>query len=694
MKLLAELFRRFALFAAVSATVFGAEIRVKGLGWFGDREAARSLELLLGEQSQRDLDAAAIEDAALILFHRLEEDGWLRPQITAVLDQPDGTHTEHPLTASLEPPLDRALAARRALFMVDRGTRFLVRNVSFSGNPGMPVEEARSFFANQGTLLQRAADRLYSPGRMRQAAANLEEELRLRGHAEVRAAVTDATLHDDGAVDLTVAIEAGPLWRVGELKVEAGEGPAPPPETWGHRISRRWSPLWRQDTLALLRRWYYERGHPDVQVRLTGEAGPAGENAERPVTVTVHVTPGPEVRLGRVEFTGNDHTRRASLRRFIDLQTGEPLDPVRVDRAQARLLQLGIFNRVDLHYAEAEPGVRDATFALVEGRRHETSLLAGYGSYEQLRGGVEWRHYNLFGRAHSASLQLVQSIKSSAAEARYTVPDVLGTNASGSARLSALRREELAFVRKEYGAQFTLARPLPAWRATATASYSFQRLGVSDSELADRAAGSSSTNVASLELRLVRDLRDNPMRPRRGYRTFVQAEAASQLLGSRVDYQRLTAGASYHTSWGSGRWVHVALEHAVLTTFGADHDRDLPANVRFFPGGDGSIRGYRRGAAAPLSPTGEFIGAKTTLLASVELEQALTRKLSATVFLDGLGTAARLADYPFKDRLFSIGAGLRYHTIVGPIRLEYGHNLNHRAFDPTGTWLLSVGLPF
>jgi outer membrane protein insertion porin family len=691
----AEFFLRLAGLAVFATAVAGAELRVTGLGWPGNREAARSLELLLGEQRQGGLDAAAIEDAALILFHRLEEDGWLRPRITAVLDQTDGTRSEHPLTASLEPPLDRALTAHRAVFAVDRGPRFLLRDITFSGNPGLPAAEARTFFAGETALLQRAADRLYSPARMRQAAANLEEELRMRGHAEAQVSVAGATLHDAGAVDLAVSVEAGPLWRVHALRVETGGGPTPPPEVWQHRVGRRWSPLWRQDTVALLRRWYYERGYPDVKVRIASEAAtPDPSSAERSITVTATVSPGPEARLGRVEFTGNDHTREASLRRFLDLQPGEPLDPVRLDRAQARLLRLGLFQRVDLRYHEAEPGVRDVEFALAEGRRHETSLLAGYGSYEQLRGGVEWRHHNLFGRAHGASLQLVQSMKSSAAEARYTVPDVLGSNASGSARLSALRREELAFVREESGVQLTLARPLPSWRATATASYGFQRLGVSDSELADRTAGRSTTTVASLELRFVRDLRDNPMRPRRGYRTFVQAEAASQLLGSRVDYQRLTTGASYHTAWGSGRWVHLALEHAVLTTFGADDDRDLPVNVRFFPGGDGSIRGYRRGAAAPLSPTGGFIGAKSTLFASAEIEQALTRRFSVTAFIDGLGTAARLADYPFEDRLFSAGAGLRYYTIVGPIRLEYGHNLNRREFDPKGTWLLSVGLPF
>lgn len=695
MKTLARQLLRLVPLAACATAALAADLRVTGLGWFGNRDSAKSLKLLLGEQRQGALDAAAVEDAALILFHQLEEQGWLRPHITAVLEAPDGTVSRHPLTASLEPPLERGLSARRAEFKVERGPRFLLRDIAFTGNTALPADEARLFFAGSTTLLRRAAERLYSPGRVRQAAANLEEELRLRGHADARVTVGNATLHDDGAVDLTVAAEAGPVWRVRALQIDAGDGPVPPEELWQPRVGRRWSPLWRQDTLAQLRRWYYEHGYPDVQARLAGEAGaPEGPEGERPVDVTARIAPGPEVRLGRVTFTGLAHTRERTVRRFVDLEPGDLLDPVQLDRAQTRLLRLGVFNRVDLRYHEAEPGVRDAEFLLTEGRRQETSLLAGYGSYEQLRGGVEWRHYNLGGRAHGASLQLVQSMKSSTAEARYSIPDVFGSTTSGSARLSALRREELAFVRKEYGAQVTLARPLPDWRATASATYGFHRLGASDNELADRSARDTTTDVASLEFRLVRDLRDNPVLPRRGHRTFVQAEVASRWLGGRVDYQRLTAGASYHTAWGSGRWIHAAFEHAVVTTLGADDDRELPVNVRFFPGGDGSIRGYRRGAAAPLTASGEFVGAKTTMLLSLELEQALTRKLSATVFVDALGMAARLADYPFEDRLFTLGIGLRYHTIVGPVRLEYGHNLNPRTRDPRGTTLLSVGLPF
>ena len=85
---------------------------------------------------------------------------------------------------------------------------------------------------------------------------------------------------------------------------------------------------------------------------------------------------------------------------------------------------------------------------------------------------------------------------------------------------------------------------------------------------------------------------------------------------------------------------------------------------------------------------------KSYLLLNLELEQALTKTWSAILFFDALGETASLADYPFAERLFSAGVGLRYQTLIGPVRLEYGHNLNPRQADPAGTLHFSVGFPF
>jgi outer membrane translocation and assembly module TamA len=79
---------------------------------------------------------------------------------------------------------------------------------------------------------------------------------------------------------------------------------------------------------------------------------------------------------------------------------------------------------------------------------------------------------------------------------------------------------------------------------------------------------------------------------------------------------------------------------------------------------------------------------------NLETEFALAKNWSFVLFSDSLGETVAMTDYPFDIFLFSVGAGLRYQSIIGPVRVEYGHNLNPRPHDPSGTLLFSLGFPF
>ena len=68
--------------------------------------------------------------------------------------------------------------------------------------------------------------------------------------------------------------------------------------------------------------------------------------------------------------------------------------------------------------------------------------------------------------------------------------------------------------------------------------------------------------------------------------------------------------------------------------------------------------------------------------------------MSLVGFVDGVGFAEHLRDYPVNEALYSAGGGLRWRSIVGPVRLEYGYNLNRRGGDPHGTLHFSLGFPF
>ena len=671
-----------------------AEIHVSGLGLVKNRDQRLSLERLLGDQRGETIDGNAIEDAAFLLCSALEAEGFLKPSVEIEVVSPNSAPRHFTFDTTLSTPMPRPLSATKVTFKVAAGTRYVVTEVRIVGLTALPLETARGYLRPGGALFRTGAVRAYTPGRLRHALDTVREELRQRGYEEAQVRTTEVKIDDHtGKVSLDVQVAEGPRWEVSALRFAGGETAGANLDFAAQFEHRPWTPLGQQDLRERVRRAFYERGFPEMSVTLSAKAGAESAGA-KPVEVVAAIVPGPRVRVGRVRFEGNEHTRENVLSRRVRVKPDDPYDPILLEKARYRLARLGVFTAVDLHPEPAEGEVRDPVFVLEEARRVEANLLLGYGSYEQARAGVELRQLNLFGRAHQSRLELVQSMKSSRGEYVYTVPEIFGDAIDGSTRLFGLQRQEQSFLRQEFGVTLALKRPLPWGKIDATTGYTFQALRNKNNELSTSTVDNSDVTVASLDFGLTSDQRDNPLRPRHGFRWFAQLEAASRSLGGETDYQRLETGAAFHASWGGSRWIHAGISHGVITTQGADNDRLLPVNKRFFPGGDSSIRGYQSGEAAPRGADGRFIGAKSYALVNLELEQALTPNWSAVIFGDALGTATALASYPFDERLYSVGLGIRYQTLIGPVRLEYGHNLNPRVNDPSGTLHFSVGFPF
>ena len=671
-----------------------ATLGVSGLGWMRDRELRLSLERLLGDARGEVLRANAVEDAMFLLMSAVQSEGYLQPAIAVECSDAGGTKTAFTFDEKMTATVPRTLEARAVRFQVKPGVRFFVSVVKFAGLHVLPESTARSFFIGEAALFAGKASRAHTPSRLARALDGLQAEIRQLGYAEAEVRASEVAIDErTGAVVVAVAVTEGPRWQVSAVRVEGAEGSGVALDGVQTFVGQPWTDALQQSVAGAVRKAFYTQGYADVRVRVAREAG-AVRDGRKEVTVTARVQAGEPVRLGAVRFEGAAHVRESVLRRRVQAKPGEPLNPLEMDQSRYRLARLGVFEKVELRYEPAAGPVRSPVFTLREGRSLETNLLAGYGSYEQARGGVELRQFNLFGRAHQSRLLLVQSMKSTRGEYSYTVPEIFGESIDGTAKIFGLQRDELSFQRQEYGANAALSMPVRWLGANATAGYTFQALRNRDNQLATRSVDEKQVTVASIDAGLTRDRRDNPLRPRHGYRWFAQVEAASRGLGGEAEFQRFELGGSYHTNWGSGRWVHVALTHGVITTWGTN-DLLLPVNKRFFPGGASSIRGYREGEASPRGAEGRFVGAKSYALANLDLEQALTAKWSVVVFGDALATAAVLRNYPLAgEQLCSAGLGVHYQTLIGPVRVEYGRNLNPRTGDPGGTWQISVGAPF
>ncbi|QYM80773.1 BamA/TamA family outer membrane protein [Horticoccus luteus] len=665
-----------------------------GLGWWDDRQMRQSLDRLLGEQRGATLDANGVEDAAFLLLSALQDEGYLKAAVQAKLQRKDGGETSFTLDSTLAATLPRPIAVKAVTFTLKPGVRYYFDEITVVGSSALDDDDVRRFFRGESALFSGVGEKAYSAARVRRGLNGVQTELRDRGYAEAEATADGVKMDDKtGKVSLRVVVHEGPLWTVDAIKIEGAEKTGAELGELVAANGQPWTLHWQQDLGGRIRQALQKRGYADVRVTFEQMVG-AEDEGKKAVELTARVAPGPAVKVGHVRFEGVKHTREQVLRERVRAKPGDPLNPATLEHARYRLGRLGVFDDVDLRYDPATGDVRDPVFTVHERRLWDLSLLAGYGSYEQLRGGIELRQFNIFGRAHQSRLLLVQSMKSSRGEYSYTVPELFGERLDGTARLFGLQRQEVAFQRQEYGGNFSVSDRVQWLGAVASAGYTFQALRNRDNQLGTAPVDNKQVVVASVDLNLTRDRRDNPLRPRRGYRWYAQVEAASKGLGGEVDYQRVEFSASYHTPWGDGRWLHFGFSHGVVFTLGSNDDTALPVNKRFYPGGDNSIRGYQEGEAAPRGADGRFVGAKSYMLANAEFEQALTGNWSGVLFVDGLGTATRLQDYPFNQQLYSVGLGVRYNSLIGPVRAEYGYNLKQRPGDPSGTFLISIGFPF
>lgn len=676
-----------------------AKLKVSGYGLFGNRELKGLLSVLqVTEERPKSFEANYVEDAVLVLFSRLGRDGYLFPTIRVEAEFEDGGQQEFVWTEPLGDPLPRPFDAKKLHFKIETGVLFYFEEVAFAGLDGiLPLRDAAHFFIETDALLQVRKNRRYSPEKLRNGVRNLEEGLQRLGFESAEVIATNLIVRTNtGAVTVDVLVDAGPVSIVRSIETaviagEAGERRTVEPKTEIVQTNVLYSRIWEQDHAQLLRRQQFEAGHADVRVEFTQASRElhAGTNF---IDLMVEIDPGPKIQVGSVEFEGHEETKESVMRRRVDLTGGGFLNPIKAERGRYRLARLGIFDSVELRYDKVDEDTRDVIYSVDEGKTLDFSILAGYGSYEKLRGGFELEQYNLWGRAHSSRLKAIQSFKSTSADYLYTMPELLGEDFDVFLNSSFLRREEIAFTRREFGGGAGVSRTFREIDTDLGLRYNYQVLTATREEIPPE-FGLREADVSSFIIDMRHDRRDNPLAPRAGYKIFSSLEVASEMFLGDVDFQRMETSISYHHPISRLQWIHFGISHGFVTTVSSP-STDLPINRRFFPGGDNSIRGYQFGEAAPRNDSGDFVGAETYTLANIEFEQGLTPSWSIVFFFDALGQATSIDDWPATEGLYAAGIGVRWKSLIGPVRLEYGQNVNPRENDPNGTLHLSIGFPF
>jgi translocation and assembly module TamA len=151
-------------------------------------------------------------------------------------------------------------------------------------------------------------------------------------------------------------------------------------------------------------------------------------------------------------------------------------------------------------------------------------------------------------------------------------------------------------------------------------------------------------------------------------RLSLRVEVADEAWGSDASFVRLRGRAGWIDSFGDNhRFIAKADGGAILM----EALLNLPPSLRFFAGGDNSIRGYSYETVAPRNSDGDLVGARYLLTGTLEYQYRIKGNWWLAAFTD-YGSAWN--DNP--DWVQGVGAGVRWASPVGPVRLDFAYGLD------------------
>jgi len=416
-------------------------------------------------------------------------------------------------------------------------------------------------------------------------------------------------------------------------------------------------------TRRLAERGYFDADFTARKVEVT--------RADAAADVALHWNSGVRYDMGAIDFQQSPKqiVRDSLLQKLVYWKPGEYYHQGRLDRLRKSLTELDYFGRIEIE-PQPEHAVGEqvpVTVTLTPAKRDVYTAGVSYGtdSGAGVRLGLERRYVNDRGHKFLAQIDYAQYVKTGTLQ--YRVPAFRWLDGWYTASLQGAdehtdwadtRRLELVGsrsgqVNRHLNAVVSLHALRERWRL------------LSDDPLAPiNAYEYASLLYPAISAEYVDA--DDRLYPRR-------ALAGSLLL--RGGIEGLGSDASFAQIHASARWIRgLGQDNRLLVRGELGHTYtnslfDMPLSLRFFAGGDRSVRGYGWREIGPRN--GDFAtGAKNVVTASVEFEHYFTREWGGAVFVD---TGSAFDVRP--DMHTGVGIGVRWRSPVGPVRVDVARGL-------------------
>jgi outer membrane protein insertion porin family len=575
-------------------------------------------------------------------------------------------------------------------FRIKENEKVRIRKISFSGNvyyndeilrkllPETKEEGWFSWFTKSGIykedILERDLDAI--------AAFYFQ-----KGFIQVKVGKPKVTIDKEG-IWITIPVEEGRQFKIGKVDIQ-GDLLFPKEELF-KRVPVYVGEIFNRDhvrdALSNLTDLYADRGYAFVDVNPM-----TIPHKDQPlVDLTFEIRQGSKVYFERINITGNTKTRDRVIRRDLLAVEGELYSLTAIKKSRDQLNALGYFKEVNINTKKGSAD--DKMVVNVQVEEAPTGSFSGgvgYSSIDKLVAIISLSQNNLFGWGHRVAAQAQLGSISRYFNLSYTEPRLFDTRILVGADAYNNYRDYDDYSVKKKGAIGRFGFPLFEY-LRGTLMYKYENVDTYNiqenaSQIILDAEGVTTTSSISGILR--RDTRNHRFDPTWGSDNSLSMEYAGGFLGGTNEFNKYI----FNSAWFATPFYK--LTFSARGQIGYITGDAIPLYELFRLGGMYSVRGFKAWSIGPTAPNGEVIGGDKELLFNFEMIFPIAKEinLKGLIFFDAGNAWAKGDPYQLDELRTSAGFGFRWMSPVGPLRIEWGYNLNPKPGEKQSTWDFTIG---
>ncbi len=512
-------------------------------------------------------------------------------------------------------------------------------------------------------------------------------------HGYIKAKLGEPRIDMKGSyIYITIPVVEGPQFKVGKVDLQGDllEDKEKLLEKLEIVKEKIYSREVVQRDMSTMSDFYADQGYANADI-----APLIKENDQNlTVDVTFDIHQGNKVYIDRIEIAGNIRTRDKVIRRELRVYEQDLFSATNLKESIKNLRRLEYFEDVNFSTSPgSSPNRMNLKISVKERPTGTFGVGAGYSTQDRIVGMVEISQNNLFGRGQQLKAQGILGSISHRYRISFTEPYLFDRPLAMGIDAYNWERQYSEYDRKNWGGVFRLSHPL-RWKYTRLfGSYRFENVKLSglspySSPILIEAKRIHNTSATAYTVR--RDSRDSLFAPTKGSDNSFSLEFAG--LGGDTAFLRyiVESGWFFPLRWSTVGVIHARAGYMQGLPWGA-----LPAYEKFYLGGIDSIRGFKYAELSPRDPvTNERIGGDRFVQLNVEYRFPLYQKLGlmGTLFFDAGNVYGAYWVPPVLRP--TVGAGFRWFSPMGPLRVEWGYNLSKKPWERSSAWEFTMGGQF